>query len=94
MTKLIWDTQRRKFVEKPAHSAPRAFNVIPDLDPFKSVIDGAIIGSRSTRRDHMRQHGVVEAGDIQLPPRQPRYPTEREVGESVKRAFAIHGHGD
>lgn len=37
--------------------------VMPDIQPYKSMIDGSIINSRSTHRDHLRSHGCVEVGN-------------------------------
>ena len=43
---------------------PRAdVHVIPDIKPYRSMIDGSMIGSRSTHREHLRQHGCVEVGN-------------------------------
>ncbi len=36
-----------------------------DIEPYKSMITGEMITSRSQHRDHMRQHGVMEAGNEQ-----------------------------
>ena len=36
--------------------------VMGDIDPYISTIDGSIIGSRSTHRRHLAQHGKVEIG--------------------------------
>lgn len=36
--------------------------VLGDIDPYISTIDGSIIGSRSTHRRHLAQHGKVEIG--------------------------------
>jgi hypothetical protein len=40
--------------------------IMPDKQPYMSPLDGSYITSRSTHREHMRKHGVVEAGDIPL----------------------------
>ena len=39
---------------------------MPDLDAYKSPIDGSYIGSRSKHRVHMKKHGVIEAGNEKL----------------------------
>lgn len=48
---------------------PLAPYVLPDIQPYQSMIDGSIIGSRSTHRAHIRQHGVVELGNEKIPAR-------------------------
>lgn len=43
---------------------PRAdHHIMPDIKPYRSMIDGRIIGSRSTHREHLRMHGCVEVGN-------------------------------
>ena len=46
--------------------------VMPDIAPYKSMIDGSMITSRSVHRDHLRQHGCIEVGnekmETKLPP--------------------------
>ena len=37
--------------------------VMPDIQPYRSMIDGSIIGSRSTHREHLRAHGCIEVGN-------------------------------
>tara|TARA_R110000868_G_scaffold329015_1_gene589820 strand:- start:753 stop:1073 length:321 start_codon:yes stop_codon:yes gene_type:complete len=54
--------------------------VMPDIAPYKSMIDGSMITSRSVHRDHLRQHGCIEVGnermETKLPPPKD---TRREV---------------
>lgn len=38
-------------------------HVIPDIQPYKSMIDGSMITSRSVHRAHLKQHGCVEVGN-------------------------------
>lgn len=43
---------------------PRAGHyVMGDIQPYKSMVDGSIIGSRSVHREHLRAHGCVEIGN-------------------------------
>lgn len=44
-----------------------AFDIIPDIEPFVSTVDGTIITSRSHLREHMKQHGVTNAADYNSP---------------------------
>ena len=37
--------------------------VMPDIQPYKSMIDGSVITSRSVHRTHLKQHGCVEVGN-------------------------------
>lgn len=39
------------------------FHVMPDVQPFISMIDGSVINSRSRYREHLRDHGCIEVGN-------------------------------
>jgi len=52
--------QRRPGLAREARARGPYF--IPDIEPYVSPLDGSVVGSRSHHRDHMRAHGVVEAG--------------------------------
>ena len=54
--------------------------VIPDIQPYKSMIDGSMIMSRSVHRDHLRQHGCIEVGNEKMETKlSPPKDTRREV---------------
>lgn len=46
----------------PRH-ANAQHNIIPDIQPYKSMIDGSMITSRSKHREHLKAHGCVEVGN-------------------------------
>lgn len=37
--------------------------IIPDINPYRSQIDGSIIESRAKHRAHLKQHGCIEVGN-------------------------------
>lgn len=37
--------------------------IMPDIQPYRSMIDGSMINSRSRHREHLRDHGCVEVGN-------------------------------
>ena len=37
--------------------------VMPDIQPYQSMVDGSMITSRSKHRDHLKQHGCIEVGN-------------------------------
>jgi hypothetical protein len=43
--------------------------VMPDIQPYQSMVDGTMITSRSRHREHLRQHGVIEIGNEKLTPK-------------------------
>jgi hypothetical protein len=58
--------------------------VAPDLQPFRSVVDGSVINSRSDRREHMRRHNLIEVGDA--PIKQREYQGEHNVKPELTQA--------
>lgn len=50
-------------VNKMEKTEDAGFYVIPDCQPFKSMINGQIINSKSTYRHHLKEHGCVEVGN-------------------------------
>ena len=42
---------------------PRAALVMKDIAPYKSMIDGREITSRSRHREHLRAHNCIEIGN-------------------------------
>lgn len=40
--------------------------VIRDIEPYKSMIDGTMIDGRKRHRDHLRAHGCVEVGNEKM----------------------------
>lgn len=49
--------------KRDCESNTKSFQVMPDIQPYRSMIDGTIINSRSRHREHLRAHGVVEVGN-------------------------------
>lgn len=37
--------------------------VMPDIQPYKSMVDGSMITSRSQHRSHLKQYGMIEIGN-------------------------------
>lgn len=44
-------------------SSPSKLQIIRDIEPYRSMIDGAIITSRSRHREHLQSHGCTEVGN-------------------------------
>ena len=58
---------------------PRTAFVMPDIQPYRSQIDGSTIASRSHHREHLRAHGCIEVGnDSSL--QKPRPPLQSPPG--------------
>lgn len=49
-----------------------SYQVMPDIQPYQSMIDGSIINSRSRHREHLKAHGCVEVGNDSSLYREPK----------------------
>ena len=43
--------------------APSGPMVMPDIQPYQSMVTGEMIQSRSSHREHLRSHNLVEIGN-------------------------------
>ncbi len=59
--------------------------VIPDIEPYQSMVTGERIRGRSHHRQHLKEHGLFEVGNERLPPRRPK--PMPSVVDDLKRAF-------
>lgn len=48
--------------------------VAADIAPYKSMVTGEMIESRSKHRAHLKQHGLIEVGNEKIKPRGPLKP--------------------
>lgn len=56
--------------------------VIPDIEPYRSVITGEVISGRRQHRDHLRAHGCIEVGNEK--PKPPQRPEMSPAGPDIK----------
>lgn len=68
-------------------SAKRANNIIGDIEPYKSVIDGSVISGRRQHRDHLRAHGCIEVGNEKLSSSSPNNAPMSRAGHDIVRAM-------
>ena len=66
---------KRRFIQDPATGElievsldyvpePRAqYHIQDDIQPYRSMVDGSMITSRSHHREHLREHGCIEVGN-------------------------------
>jgi hypothetical protein len=47
------------------------YTVMPDIVPYKSMITGETITSRSRHREHLRSHNCIEVGNERITPPKP-----------------------
>ncbi len=62
--------------------------VMRDIQPFLNVaIDGKEISSRSAKREMMKKHSLVEAGDVRPTQKRRTVQTKESVRKSIKRTL-------
>lgn len=63
--RYIQDPKTLELVPAEDYYAPsvHATMIMPDIAPYRSMITGEIIQSRSTHRTHLRDHGCIEIGN-------------------------------
>ena len=50
-------------IEVGEYEPTAVHHVMPDIQPYQSMIDGSMITSRSRHREHLRAHGCIEVGN-------------------------------
>lgn len=60
-------------------------HVIPDIEPYKSMVTGERIKGRSHHKKHLKEHGLVEVGNERLPER--KMVSMPPVHEDIKRSI-------
>ena len=57
---LVWVREELDNHTKPGHQ------IMLDIQPYKSMVDGSMITSRSKHREHLRQHNCIEIGNEKM----------------------------
>ena len=84
-----WDKITQKMVEirRDSWDSPAVTNIAPDIQPYKSMVDGSMITSRSQHRAHLRQHGKQELGNEMPELTAPRHEPDRgEIRNDIREA--------
>ena len=55
-----------KAYEKGVDEIPERVQIIPEIQPYKSMITGEMITSRAKHREHLKKHGCKELGNEPL----------------------------
>ena len=59
---IKWD--KRKAVSRVETASQKvAYNIIRDIEPFQSPVDGSYVTSRSELREHEKKHNVRQTGN-------------------------------
>ena len=49
--------------EKGVDMIPDRVQIMPEIEPYRSMVTGEIITSRAKHREHLKRHGMVEVGN-------------------------------
>jgi hypothetical protein len=71
-----------EYVRAPSGQAPM---VMGDIEPYRNVVDGRLITSRSRHRAFLREHGLIEVGNERMEPRKPT--PAPGLKEDIRRAM-------
>jgi hypothetical protein len=85
--KMVEVTEGTCVPEKPSHQ------IMKDIAPYKSMITGEEITSRSRHREHLKAHGCIEVGDqVKYMVKNIRRPESPPgLHEAIQRAAYKHG---
>lgn len=54
--------------EEAVKRLPASHMVQPEIAPYRSMVDGSVIESRSKHREHLRKHGMREVDPSEVAP--------------------------
>lgn len=67
-------------------SSSKSAYIVPDIQPYQSMIDGRMIQSRSEHRAHLKQHGMIEIGNEinhHMQQATPKAPDRKEINRAL-----------
>lgn len=89
--RFIQDRDTLELIEVSADYVPepraQGLLVIPDIQPYQSVITGETINGRRQHREHLRAHGCIEVGNEKLTPKPMRPIPREERREAIRKAY-------
>jgi len=94
----VWDRELRDLVPAEEYYAKKAKGVkrsglpapqvMRDIQEFRNVaVDGAVITSRSHKREMMKKHNLVEVGNERVGPRKVIKPKRADVRAAIKKSL-------
>lgn len=67
------------------YAPPPRVHIMGDIQPYRSMITGEMIESRSVHRDHLKAHGKIEIGNEKPP--EVRRPEPTGIKEDIAQAI-------
>ena len=85
---VVGSLEHRRFLKaKSALKVQKSAYVISDIQPYKSMQTGEMIGSRSTHREHLRKHKLIEIGNEDMSKHVKKEKTGEKVKDSLLRTY-------
>ena len=66
----------------------KSVEVISDITPYVSMIDGSLITSRSKHKQHLKEHGCIEVGNEKMEARTTSWIESKSNKEALRREIA------
>ena len=67
------ECMRRRYIQRNGKlvevmpQSRKSHEIMPDIKPYKSMVTGEMITSRSRHRQHLKDHGCIEVGNDTAP---------------------------
>lgn len=89
MTKSLYIMGKGWVKERPVPPPTGLHSIVPDIKPYRSMIDGSTIGGRSAHREHLRQNGAIEVGNEKVgsPMTRPIEIDRAELRKDIRKAM-------
>ena len=79
-----WPSQCYGHFKRIGESNRRSANVMSDIEPYKNVVDGSVIGGRKQHRDFLKSRNLVEIGNEKI---EKKYEEPPGLKQDIQRAI-------
>ena len=76
-----WIYVNGEAIEVGEYQPTAVHHVMPDIQPYQSMIDGRMIEGRKMHREHLKSNNCIEAGD--MPIKNPERPKDNSLKERL-----------
>lgn len=90
----IWDERSQSvrpreevWAERAAGTFGKGGTIIKDIEPYRNVIDGEVIGGRKQHRDFLRARNMIEVGNDKISKNPPKRTEMPAALPDIKRAW-------
>jgi hypothetical protein len=93
---FVWCSVEKRMIPKDEYfeaAQPAGPFVVGDIQPYRSMATGEMIGSRSHHRAHLKQHGLIEIGNETKAAMTKQMPKEDREGRRRAIAEVLNAKG-